>query len=79
MPPVGPWGACRWCCVPIYLPKVDQNGHGQHGHGRILINDAANFILKVAIDRGPDPLSIAGLEKNITHRKSDFSIRGAVD
>ena len=50
-----------------------QDGHGQHGHGRILINDAAKqrnptsyrgyFFLKVAIDRGPGPLSIAGLEK----------------
>ena len=42
VPQVGPWGACRWRSSPIYHPKVDQDGHGQHGHGRILINDAAN-------------------------------------
>ena len=68
---------------------MDQDGHGQHGHGRILINDATKqqnptsyrgyFFLKVAIDRGPGPLSIAGLKKNIPYRKSDFAIRGAVD
>ena len=69
MPQVGPWGAsCRWRSGPIYHPKVDQDGHGQHGLGRILINDAAKqqnptsfirfFFVKVAIDRGP-----AGLEK----------------
>ena len=73
MPQVGPWGACRWRSDPIYHPTVDQDGHGQHGHGRILINDAAKqrnptsyrgyFFLKVAIDRGPGPLSIAGLKK----------------
>jgi hypothetical protein len=47
---------------------VDQDGHGQHGHGRILINDAAKqqnptshvriFFLKVAID-------MAGKQKKI--------------
>ena len=70
---------------------MDQDGHGQHGHGGILINGAAKqrnptsyrgyFVLKVAIDRGPGPLSIAGLKKNIPHRKPDFAIRirGAVD
>ena len=68
---------------------MDQDGHGQHGYGRILINDAAKqqnptscrgfFFVKVAIDRGLGPLSIAGLKKNIPYRKSDFSIRGAVD
>ena len=68
---------------------MDQDGHGQHDHDRILINDAAKqrnptsyrgyFFLKVAIDRAPRALSIAGLKKKITYRKSDFAIRGAVD
>ena len=70
---------------------MDQDGHGQHGHDRILINDAAKqqnpasyrgyLFLKVAIDRAPGPLSIAGLKKkkNHTQERSDFSIRGAVD
>jgi hypothetical protein len=60
---------------------VDQDGHGQHGHDRILIiinvnvnaaakqrNPASNrgyFFLKVAIDRAPRALSIAGLKKKI--------------
>ena len=83
MPQVGPWGACRWRSGPIYHPKVDQDGHGQHDHGRILINDAENtknptshvrfFFLKVAIDRAPGPLSIATFKK-ITHGKLDFAV-----
>ena len=55
----------------LHCSLAKQNG--QHGHGRILINDAAKqqnptscrgyFFLKVAIDRAPGALSIAGLEK----------------
>ena len=73
MPQVGPWGACRWRSGSIYHPKMDQNGHGQHGHGMILINGAAKkrnptsyrgyFFLRPAIDRGPGPLSIATFKK----------------
>ena len=68
---------------------MDQDGHGQHDHDRILINDAAKqqnptsyrgyFFSKVAIDRGPGPLSVAVLKKKNSNRKSDFSIRGVVD
>ena len=68
---------------------MDQDGHGQHDHDRILINDAAKqrnptsyrgyFFLKVAIDRDQWLLSIAGLKKKIPYRKSDSAIRGAVD
>ena len=75
MPQVGPWGACRWRSGPIYHPKVDQDGHGQHGHGRILINAAAKqqnptscrgyFFWRPAMDRPPGALSIATFEKNI--------------
>ena len=56
---------------------------------RILINDAAKqrnptsyrgyIFLKVAIDRTPGALSIAGVKKNIPYRESDFAIRGGVD
>ena len=81
VPQVGPCGACRWPNGPIKHPKVDQDGHGQHDHGRILINDAANckirlpvgdFFLKVAIDRGPGPLSITGLKKKNTMQEVGF-------
>ena len=63
---------------------MDQDGHGQHDHDRILINDAAKqrnptsyrgyFFLKVAADRAPGALSIAGLEKKIRYRKPDFAV-----
>jgi hypothetical protein len=57
---------------PIKHPKVDQDGHGQHGHGGILITDAANCKIRLpvvfvfeglAVDRAPGALSIAGLKK----------------
>ena len=73
MPQVGPCGACRWPNGPVYYPKVDQDGHGQYGHGRILINDAAKqqnptshlrfLFLRPEIDMGPGALSIATLKK----------------
>jgi hypothetical protein len=28
---------------------VDEDGHGQHGHGRILINNAANFKIRLPV------------------------------
>jgi hypothetical protein len=75
---------------PIKNPKVTRMVMRQHGHGRILITDAANcelqnptsckgvFFLKVAIDRAPGGLSIAGLKKKIPYRKLDFAIRGVI-
>ena len=61
---------------------MDQDGHGQHGHDRILINDAAKqrnptsyrgfFFLKVAIDRAPGALSIAGLKKENLKQEVGF-------
>ena len=74
--------ACRWHNGPIYHPKVDQDGHGQQDHGRILINDAAKqqnptshrgyFSFKVAIDRAPGRLSIAGLKKKCPLQEVGF-------
>ena len=62
---VGPWGACWWRSDPIQHSKVGQDDRGQHGHGRILINDAAKqqdptscvrfFFLRPVIDRAPQP------------------------
>ena len=71
---VGPWGACRWRSGPIYHQKVDQNGHGQHGHVRILINDAANCKIRLPVCD-----FFLKVTKQITHRKSDFAISGVVD
>ena len=68
---------------------MDQNGHGQHDHDRILINDAAKqqnltsyrgyFFLKVAIDRGAAPLSIAGPQKKIPKEVGFRCFAGVVE
>jgi hypothetical protein len=58
---------------PIYHPKVNQYGHGQHGRDMNLPKDAAKIVksgfplvidvLKVAIDRAPRGLSISRLKR----------------
>ena len=57
--PMASYSTQKWTRMVMVRVK------GQHGHGRILINDAAKqqnptsyrgyFFLKVAIDRGPHP------------------------
>jgi hypothetical protein len=56
VPQVGAWdlgvrvgGAARSGSIHIHHPKADQDGHGQHGHGRILINDAANYKIQLPV------------------------------
>ena len=59
--------------LTVNCPKVDQDGHGQHGHGRILLNDAANckvrflmrdiIFLRPETGRAPGALSVSGLKK----------------
>ena len=34
---------------PNVAPRVDQDAHGQHGHGRILLNDAANYKIQLPL------------------------------
>ena len=37
------------------------------------------IVLRPETDRGPGPLPISGLKKNIPHKKPDFAIRGVVE
>jgi hypothetical protein len=72
----------------IKHPKADHDGHGQHGHDRILINDATTCKIQLPVwdyffwDRQPIGarwLIDCALQKENTHRKPDFPICGVVD
>jgi hypothetical protein len=67
-----------WLSGPIYYSKMDQDGHGQHGHGKILLKDAVNckiqlpidFFLRPAIDRSPGSQIDCYLQKQTSPKGS---------